>query len=216
MPAHLIAIVGASCSLFGAGLGSLLSERMRFSKIVPARTHQEIAKRLQHSPATRLLTVDLEMPGMRDVDRLRKLRMQFPSLYVVVVSDSPCREDMLLALAGGAHGYVPTSMPFDEIASAFSTILSGQIYVPAEIANLEPKRPRVKADNDCALSTDVSKRQREVMALIARGNSNKQIARILSLSEGTIKTHISAAYRKLGVNNRASATAALGQAGIAS
>ncbi len=211
MVASSIAIVGEANSLFGAGLRAMLHNGMHFSKVFEARSYAEILMRLEQSPSARLLTVDFAMPGMRDADRLRQLRLQFPQLRLAVVSDSLCRDDMLLAITGGAHGYVPTSLCFDDITRALNIILSGKIYVPVEIAILESDTSLPTAANDADTPTLMSVRQREVIQLIARGNSNKLIARALNLSEGTVKAHVSAAYRKMGVNNRASAAAALSQ-----
>ncbi len=211
MAASSIAIIGQANSLFGAGLHAVLLGSMCFSKIFNARSYGEILSQLKESPTTRLLTVDFAMPGMKNANRLRQLRLQFPSLYLVVVSDSLHRDDIILAMSNGVHGYVPTSLPVDAIAEAFNTILTGKIFVPAEIAEVSAPQSDPTMVNGAGTLQAMSTRQRQVLELIAKGNSNKLIARALNLSEGTVKAHVSAGYRKIGVNNRASAAVALAQ-----
>jgi DNA-binding NarL/FixJ family response regulator len=202
-----IAIIGEGNSLFGAGLRTMLHDSRQFSKIHQAKSYAEILEQLERFPSARLLTIDFSMPEMRDENRLRQLRLRYPSCCLVIVADSLFRNDILLALSAGAHGYIPTRLPFNEIADAFKAILSGKIFVPKEIAMVGSSEPNMAAANDTAMTA----REREVMALVASGNSNKMIARFLSLSEGTVKAHIHASYRKLGVKNRVSAAAALAQ-----
>ncbi|MGL4639812.1 MAG: LuxR C-terminal-related transcriptional regulator [Shewanella sp.] len=200
-----IAIVGGGNSLFGVGLKTVLQDAKQFAKIVQAQSYVEILEQLERHRSSRLLTVDLAMPEIRQPNHIRQIRMRYPKLCLVVIADSLCRADMLMALSAGAHGYVPTVMPFDEILYAFKRILSGEIFVPKEIADLELEKISTVAARNGAMTA----REREIMELVASGNSNKMIARFLNLSEGTVKAHIHTTYRKLGVKNRASATAAL-------
>lgn len=202
-----VAIIGEMNSLFGAGLRAILHDVMQFSKIYEAKSYSEILAHLEKSHSTRLLAVDFAIPEIRDEHSLRQLRLNFPSLYLVVVSDSLSRTDMLHVLAAGAHGYVPTSLPFDQIVEAFKTVLSGQIFVPTQIADIDVEQDEA----DDTFDAIITAREREVLNLVAQGNSNKMIARVLQMSEGTVKAHVSASYRKLGVNNRVSAAALFDQ-----
>jgi DNA-binding NarL/FixJ family response regulator len=206
MAADSVAIIGEVNSIFGAGLRAMLQASMHFSKIQMAASLQDVLRQLDRFQNARLLVLDFAMPGVRDTKRLREIRLQHPSLYLVIVTESLNRSDILFALSAGAHGYVSSNLPFDEIVEAFSLILAGKIYVPREISIISSAEPESELANVAGLSV----RERQVMALVAKGHSTKMIAGLLDLSEGTVKVHISASFRKLGVKNRISAAALLG------
>ncbi len=134
---------------------------------------------------------------------------------MAVVSASRRRADILLALEAGAHGYIPKGLGAVELAAATKTVQSGAIYVPASIADLHeaeeaPKRGRSKSIEHSSGRDEIhlTPRRREVLELLVRGMSNKEIARALGLGEGTVKVHIAALLYALGVTNRAAAAAA--------
>jgi DNA-binding NarL/FixJ family response regulator len=138
-------------------------------------------------------------------------------VQVVVVSASKRRNDILLALEAGAHGYVPKGLGVAELASALKTIRSGTIYVPASMAHLggtedEPTPLMNAAAKGNATSggtaPHLTPRQAEVLAFMVEGRSNKEIARALNLGEGTVKVHVAALFRTLGVTSRSAAAAA--------
>lgn len=118
-----------------------------------------------------------------------------------------CRK-ALGALAAGAHGYIPKRLALEDMLRAFDTALNGQIYVPPGISQVvEPARRSAAVD-----SSSLTGRQREVISLLAKGRSNKEIARALNIAEGTVKVHVAAIFRLFGVRNRVSAAAALMEA----
>jgi DNA-binding NarL/FixJ family response regulator len=152
---------------------------------------------------------------------------------VAVVSASKRRNDILLALEAGAHGYIPKGLGPVELASAIRAVRSGSIYVPASIADLQeeeskpqdlrlrPAGPQPAADDKPQRlplrsssvepdtdETHLTRRQRDVLELIVQGMSNKEIARALKLGEGTVKVHVAALFRVLGVTSRSAAAAA--------
>lgn len=208
------AVIGASNTLFGLGLCSVLKDDLGFSKLVVVRSCDELMTALETRVGVKLLAIDLALPGMARGAYINILRERYPSLLMAVIADSMRREDMLRALSEGAQGYIPSNLPLSMIASGLREVLAGRIYVPSVIAhhssyNLEDAPPPA-ADTGHAMSS----RQREVLELIAVGDSIKAIARKLDLAEGTVKAHIAAVYRKLGVNNRVGAARALAQGHI--
>ncbi len=165
-----------------------------------------------------LLLIDLSMPGMAGASSLRALREAHPTTKMVVITGWEDRATMLDCLGAGVHGYVPKSFATEQIVKAIEVILSGGIYVPSEIANLNAGETALhngvggkdKAKPLPPLVPGVArftKRQLDVLLLLGQGRSTKEIARTLELSEGTVKVHLAAIYRGLNARNRTEAVA---------
>lgn len=190
------------------GLTSLFNDRFAFGDIVEASDFPHALAAIPQSNVANMATVDIRLPAMHGVAGLRKLRAEHPSLLLVVVAESRERELVLDALCAGVHGYILKDTPVDEMARAFESILLGNIYVPPLVSDVSVvhSAPAIVTPSSGTALTD---RQFEVLKLIAVGRSNKEIARSLLIAEGTVKVHINAAFRALGVHNRVSAAAAL-------
>jgi DNA-binding NarL/FixJ family response regulator len=155
-------------------------------------------------PGPSLLLMDLHMPGANGVDAVREVRARAPHVPVAVISadDDPATVDALLAM--GIAGFIPKVDPPAVIASAVRLILAGGTYVP-------PRLLRATASPADAAGTRVAgltSRQMDVVRLLAKGLSNKAIARELGVTEGTIKVHLLAVFRALEVRNRTAAVLA--------
>ncbi|MGZ9113799.1 MAG: LuxR C-terminal-related transcriptional regulator [Brevundimonas sp.] len=163
----------------------------------------------QPTPVT-LLVVDLALPGLEELEGMQRLRMKYSGLRVVAVAWGEDRNSALAALGAGAHGYVPKTLSAPDMLTAFRTVMGGQVYVPPMVADMARQVSR-NPPPACGLAPGVSltARQRDVIQLLSAGRSNKQIARALSIAEGTVKVHMTAAFRTLGVHNRVSAAAAM-------
>ena len=131
----------------------------------------------------------------------RKCASCVPTLYVVVLSASDRREDILEALSAGVHGYIVKSQKPDGLIDRLRYILSGEIYVPPLLAEL----PSIRA-----AEATLTSRQRQVLKGVVEGKSNREIARALNIAEGTVKLHLAGLFKLLGATNRAHA-AALGK-----
>ncbi|KRC05575.1 hypothetical protein ASE06_19910 [Sphingopyxis sp. Root214] len=188
-------------TLFARNLGlSDLSEAWDFPSVIA---------RLASRRSIDLVTIDLGLPGMHKREGLRDLRVKYPDVRVVVVTASRDREMVLDALGAGVHGYIPKDYPVHEMADALLKVLGGQIYVPSFLSDLHARKASIADDDGGAHETALTGRQFEVLNLLAAGRSNKEIARLLSIAEGTVKVHIAAAFRMLGVHNRVSAVAVM-------
>ncbi len=179
----------------------------------------EALEALAERPDIRVALFDLAMPGMESAASLSAVRECFPDVLTVVVSGSTDREDVFLALRTGAHGFVPKGSSVEALIQALRMVFDGFVYVPSFVTQ-GPARPRPSRG---AGRTGESRRGPDGVAdaapapgarLIVAGQSNKEIARSLALGEGTVKIHVAALLKALGVPNR-SAAAAWGGANLA-
>ena len=182
-----------------------------------AASLDEAVEKLSARSDISLALFDLAMPGMESPANLRAVRDCFETLRVAVVSSSKNRRDVLSALEAGVHGYVPKGLGVAELAQALQLIVDGVIYVPPSIANLpsaaqeQPAASREAASPPKSALAILTPRQRGVLALLVEGKSNKAIARDLELGEGTVKVHMAALFRSLGVRTRTAAAVAGGR-----
>ena len=162
--------------------------------------------------------VDWDLPGFNSPDQLRELRRLYPATRIIVVCSQCTVETVFALLSCGVHGIIPKTLAAADVHKAFALVASGLIYVPADICDSSlsaiPDRSSKRASGAERLSVRsgaerLSVRQVEVLRLAAKGGSNKEIARQLSIAEATVKVHLGAAFRNMGVNNRARAVAAL-------
>lgn len=192
------------------GLVALLTEAMPGCHVGSAQTPDAALEYLSSNPDTRLITLDPTADADGLPALIAKLRRQFPLAMLVVVDHRFDRKTVFETLGAGAHGYIPKSMNGADMAMAIRSIVAGQIFVPplseaaAGIRPVDPTSPC--PDRDYGSLTD---RQREVLAHLATGMSNKEIARALRISESTVKVHVAATFRQLGVHNRVGAVAVL-------
>jgi DNA-binding NarL/FixJ family response regulator len=153
------------------------------------------------------------LSSLAALDSLKAARETSSATRFAVVSASDTRADILATLAAGFHGFISKRQSDTEILAAVTDILAGRIYVPASFAKMNDGDAlcgRFDREAVPALSTEadvlkLTKRQREVLSLLARGLSNKEIARALAIAEATTKIHLAALLRALGVRNRTEA-----------
>ncbi|MGE3302014.1 MAG: response regulator [Hyphomonadaceae bacterium] len=194
--------------LFRHGLKLLLESALAAEHVEEAASLDEALEKIAAAAAPPdLLILDLRMPGVSGAEAFSALRDAFPRTRVVVMSASEDPADILGALSGGVHGYVPKSLPTAQIEQALRDVLSGRIYAPAALSQRQTMpAPRAEPAPDVEGLTG---RQRDVLGELMRGLSSKEIARNLSIAEGTVKIHLAAIYRAVGVRTRAEAIARL-------
>jgi len=156
-----------------------------------------------------LVLLDLRLPGTGGLATLDALRREFPSLPVVVVSALEDPGTVRTVLAHGAMGFIPKSSSNDVMMNALRLVLSGGRYLPPEILSGNGAPPPTSLDE-----VHLTDRQREVLALMIQGKSNKLICRELGLAEATVKIHVTAILRALKVSSRAQAIVAVNQLGL--
>lgn len=205
MPAHSFIIVDDH-PLFRDALRESLSAAFDCT-IDEAGSLDELSTRLLPNPAVDLILLDLSMPGVQGLSGLLFLRAQFPETPVVVCSASEEPATIRKCIEFGASGFIAKSQPAGAIHEAVAKVLGGEVYVPSGI-DLNANPDKGSAELSARLST-LTPQQVRVLMMLGEGLLNKQIAYRLSVSEATIKAHVSAILQKLGVDSRTQAVIAI-------
>ncbi|MFI6512713.1 response regulator [Streptosporangium sp. NPDC050855] len=151
-----------------------------------------------------VVLMDLRMPRMDGVEATRRIRAEHPEIHVVVLTTYSDDESVFAALAAGARGYLTKDADAEALASAITTVMRGDAqFDPA----IQRRLAEAVAGNRRApdLPDGLTRREAEVLRLIAEGRSNAEIAGTLFISEATVKTHINNLFAKAGLRDRAQA-----------
>lgn len=151
------------------------------------------------------ILLDLLLPGCRGFSCLNALRNLRPETPVVVVSGVDDRETMTSCLRLGASGFVPKTFNGEQLRHALRMVLAGGIYAPGAAGDDAPGGGRGGGGSSDSYKRALTGAQSRVLGLLAKGSSNREIAQRLGLTEGTVKIHLTAIYRRLGVTNRTQA-----------
>jgi DNA-binding NarL/FixJ family response regulator len=170
-------------------------------------------------PDLDLVLLDLNIPGLAGIPALKAWRRRYPEVPVVVLSSADDRPTVLAAIAAGAAGFIPKSSPNEVLLNALRLVLAGGKYLPPEalapVTGSGARAARVATERALSLETlGLTDRQAQVLKLLAAGKSNKLICRELDLAERTVKAHISAVFRALGVTTRTQAAVAAARLGL--
>ncbi|CAO3423626.1 response regulator transcription factor [Azospirillum endophyticum] len=204
-------LIGDDHLLFREGLRRLLEQLQGDSSFVEAGTFDEVLEQCGAGSTFDIILMDLHMPNWPGFDGLREIQALQPGVPVVVISASEALGDIRGALDHGATGYIPKSSSVKVMMGALNLVFSGGIYLPpgALTASMEAAPRRRSVDvSDRNAGYGLTQRQREVLECLRLGKSNKQIAYELGLSEGTVKIHVTAIFKSLGVKNRTQAVIA--------
>lgn len=188
--------------LFRDGLRGVVAELPEAPELVGAATAAEAFRLLEADPDIGLVLLDLALPDADGFDVLRRLREQHPLVGVAVVSASERAADVREALDAGASGFIPKGAERGVLLGALQLILAGGVYAPHDLLQAEPA------------SEGLTPRQLEVARLLAKGLTNAEIANVLSIGAGTVKSHVAAILETLDVSNRTEAVSALIERGV--
>ncbi len=168
-----------------------------------AHDFDSMAAALESSPDTDLVLLDLKMPGVRGFSGLLFLRSERPSTPVIVVSGNDDRAVIRHCLEFGAAGFLPKSNSLDTMRNAIAKVLEGGRWTPPDF---DPDAPSNHESSAMARRlASLTPQQIRVLMMLSQGLLNKQIAYELSVSEATVKAHVSAILQKLGVESRTQA-----------
>jgi DNA-binding NarL/FixJ family response regulator len=149
----------------------------------------------KHSPD--VVVLDLRMPGIDGIEIMRALRSEFGPVRVLVLSSYGGGDDITRAVQEGASGYIVKGMGLEHLLEGIRTVHAGGQYFPPEVANRMTER----------INSELSAREMDVLRLITKGKSNKEIASTLGIVEGTVKAHVTGILIKLGAADRTQAMA---------
>lgn len=161
----------------------------------------------EYGDSADLMILDLGLPDSQGTDLLVELLQDYPALKILVLSGTVDTESILKTLSSGAAGYVPKSFDAALLKDAISDVLEGGVFIPSKIlsqAQTEGMAPQ-QPERNPASSVHLTNRQCQVLKLLSQGDSIKKICRTMQLSEGTIKTHVTAIYRAFDAKNRTEA-----------
>ncbi|MEJ2514524.1 MAG: response regulator transcription factor [Gammaproteobacteria bacterium] len=200
-------IVADDHPLFREALQQALGPMMPGVNFVEADSFDTLQSAVAVNEDADLVLLDLDMPGAQGFSALAWLRNQYPALPVVVVSAAGDPAVMRRAVDFGASGFIPKSSTLEAISEAIGAILDGELWLPESAMGLDTTEP--SPDEDLARRvSSLTPQQFRVLSMLADGLLNKQIAAELDVSEATIKAHVTAIFRKLGVRSRTQAAVA--------
>jgi DNA-binding NarL/FixJ family response regulator len=187
------------------GLAALLTGQGAATEVLQAGSTEEgLALVVAHADLDAVI-LDLQMPGGDGTEAIAAFGRARPTLPVIILSSSEEEADVRRALDLGALGYIHKSASPGTLISAVRLVLAGEVYVPPLMLKAEPA---------AALAPGLTARQADVLAGVALGLSNRQIGQMFGLSEKTVKVHVGAILRALGVANRTQAATAAQAAGL--
>lgn len=201
-PATLI--IADDHPLFRAALREAVGRLLPGAQVVEAGSLADLQSAVHAHPEADLILLDLRMPGARGFSSLVYLRAEYPAIPVAVVSAAEEPAVMQRALDFGASGFIPKSASIEIMGEALRAVLSGAVFLPpgsADLATENEAEERVLARKVATLTPQ----QLRVLLMLADGQPNKEIGQTLTISEATIKAHVTAILRKLGLDRRTQA-----------
>ena len=191
-------------ALFRFGVSELL-ERRGIQVDACGDGEAGLARVLEMVPDVVLL--DLRMPQMTGLEVLKRLRDTDQTMPVAMLTTSTDERDLIAALQAGAQGYLLKDMEPEDLITALKDILAGRTVVAKELTGILARVVQGGHEDRRApvAFSDLTPREREILCQLAEGRSNKGIARILGITDGTVKLHVKAILRKLAVHSRVEA-----------
>ena len=192
-------------ALFRVGLQGLLEQRGIEVADAVASGIEGIQRAGELKPD--IILLDLRMPDMGGLEVLQKLRENNSIIPVVMLTTSNEESDLIKSLRSGAQGYLLKDMEPDELVSALRDIENGKNVVAQDLTDTLARMVQgdTKVVDEGGPFSELTPREMEILCLLAEGQSNKLIARNLGISDGTVKLHVKAILRKLGIHSRVEA-----------
>jgi DNA-binding NarL/FixJ family response regulator len=189
--------------LFRGALRQALTSALPGTTLLEAGSFEAVIKTLAEGKDVELILLDLTMPGMQGFSGLLVLRADHPQLPVMVVSANDEPSVVRRCIGFGASGFMPKTLEAEAMAAAVQSVLDGNVWVPAGVDLSSPQDSETTGTIKRLMT--LTPQQVRVLMMLSEGLLNKQIAYELSVSEATVKAHVSAILQKLGVDSRTQA-----------
>lgn len=206
MSAPLHILIADDHPLFRGAMREAVSGLYGDANILEAGSFDAVAETLERDSDVDLILLDLSMPGARGFSGLIYLRAQYPGAPVIVVSANDDPVAIRRCMDFGASGFIPKTLGVEAMRLAISGVLSGGVWTPPDV-DLKSGSDTETAQLIGRIAT-LTPQQVRVLMMLSEGLLNKQIAFQLSVSEATVKAHVSAILQKLGVESRTQAVIA--------
>lgn len=157
---------------------------------------------LEGNPDMDLMVLDIMLPGLTGMSFLSVLRKRFPEVPVVILSALDDPQTIKRAMKGGASGFIPKASTSESMLDALRLVLAGEIYLPPNYHEAATSKTRGRS---VAERFSLTPGQARVLDLLTEGKTNRQIAELLGVTEGTVKIHVSAIFKALNVTSRSQA-----------
>ena len=201
--------------VFRQGLISVLQRYLEFEVVGQAANGIEaVMKASELEPD--IIVMDIRMPGGNGVEATRAVQQKLPQAKVLIVTVSDKDDDLFAAIKAGARGYLLKSVSLCELIDSIRLVAQGEAIISPTVAGrlLDEFKQVEKEQSDKRLDRGLSLREQEVLRLVAKGASNKEIADRLFISETTVKAHLRTILEKLHARNRAEAVALAAARGL--
>ena len=179
------------------------------NEVFTANTKEEaLSLAIQYGDTADLMILDLSMPGVQGTSLVEEIVREHPMLKILVMSGLEDEHSVVKVLQMGAAGFIPKSLDANLLTDAIRFVLNGGVYIPVKLLAQAQRNGLLTARETKAapqVPVHLTERQTEVLMLLAKGAPIKRICKELNLSEGTVKTHVTAIYRAFGANNRTEA-----------
>jgi DNA-binding NarL/FixJ family response regulator len=211
VPETTTIVIADDHPLFRGALRQAVGSVMPGARVLEASGLDELNATLGRERGIDLILLDLTMPGVQGFSGLMYLRAQHPDVPVVIVSATEDPTVIRRAVEFGASGFIPKSLEAGDIGAAVTAVLAGDTWTPPDV-DLSAAEDRETAELVRRLAT-LTPQQVRVLMMLSEGLLNKQIAFELTVSEATVKAHVSAILQKLGVDSRTQAVIAAARIG---
>jgi len=189
------------------GLKSLLDHHPQFEVVGEAGSAREALEQVA-SLKPDVVVMDIRLPGTSGIDACEQIVTQFPNTKVLMLTSYAEDEMLFSAIRAGASGYVLKQIGSEDLIKAIESVGRGEALLdPAVTQRVFQEVRRAVKEEEASAFAHLSQQEKHVLLLVSEGKTNREIAKLLFLGEGTVRNYVSSILSKLGVNNRAEAAA---------
>lgn len=185
-----------------AGIEGLLAASAAFEIVAVCSNGGEALERIRELRPD-IAVLDLSMPHLTGIQVLEALMSDQSATRIIILTASPADDEIARAIAAGATGFMLKQAAADELVACLHCVAGGGVWLPPSLIEPALQRNTERETASATMGASLTFRERELAILVAKGLSNKEIARKVGITEGTVKIHLHNVFQKLKVNNRA-------------